>query len=153
MKIEYLNRYPEYTEVVSTWIYNEFVNETSDIKLEEIIEFLKNNKTDTFPITFVAIKNKECLGTISIFENDLKTQNELKPWLASLYVAPNHRGKGIANLLIENVLKKVKKMNYFHLYLRTEHTAEYYKKRGWSFLYKATDEKNQETEVYKYLLI
>lgn len=42
----------------------------------------------------IAVSDNECLGTVSIFENDLQTQKDLTPWLASLYVSLDYRGRG-----------------------------------------------------------
>lgn len=85
MYIDYLCNHPEYVETVSNWIYSEFVveSEKSFIKLQQIIEYFKNTNSMTFPITLIAVADNECVGSVSIFENDLKTQNDLTPWLAS----------------------------------------------------------------------
>lgn len=150
MKIENLKNYPQFVEEISKWIYDEFADKKSSLKIEDISRFFRNENNDKFPITFVAIENNICLGTVSVFENDLKNQNILKPWLASLYVYPNYRGRGIAEKLISHLLHEIKKVGYETIYLRTEHTAKYYLKRNWKFCYKTVDEKNLETEVYKY---
>lgn len=57
-----------------------------------------------------------------------------------------------AEKLIEKVVSKVKELGFDDLYLRTEHTSEYYLKRGWEFVYKTIDTNNQETEVYRLLI-
>lgn len=151
MYIDYLCNHSKYAETVSNWIYGEFVveSEKSLKKLEQIIEYFQNTNLTSFPITLIAIADNECVGTISIFENDLKTQNELTPWLASLYVTPYYRGEGLAVKLINKVKKIVKELGYKTLYLRTEHTSEYYRKLGWEYVYKTQDEKGQETEVFR----
>lgn len=137
--------------MVANFIYNEFVVTTNNnSSLEKIIEKFRNTKQNEFPITFIAIEDNKCVGTISIFKNDLKTQNDLTPWLSALYVEPNYRKRGIAENLITTVLHKVKDLGYKTIYLRTEHTADYYKKLGWSFEKEAIDERGQATEVYKY---
>jgi len=46
----------------------------------------------------------------------------------------------------------VKELGYEILYLRTEHTSEYYRRFGWEFLYKTLDEKGHETEVFRTLV-
>lgn len=150
MYIDYLCNHPEYIDKVSNWIYSKFVMKTNNTtSLNKVIEYFKNTQLKSFPITLVAIINDECVGTISIFENDLKTQNILSPWLASLYVSPDFRGKGIAKNLINKVQHIVKELGFKELYLRTEHTSEYYRLLGWEFIYKTHDEKNQETEIFK----
>ena len=151
MYIDYLCNHPEYVNAVSNWIFCEFVVESEKNlkKLEQIIEYFKNTNVTSFPITLIAVEDNECVGTISIFENDLKTQNDLTPWLASLYVSPYYRGQGIAEKLINRVQEVVKECGFKTLYLRTEHTSEYYKRLGWEYVYKTHDEKGQETKVFR----
>jgi len=151
MYIDYLCNHIEYVETVSIWIYSEFVvkPEKSLKKLEQIIEYFKNTNLTSFPITLIAVADNKCVGTVSIFENDLKNQNDLTPWLASLYVSPYYRGQGIAEKLINRVQEVVKGLGFKTLYLRTEHTSEYYRRLGWEYVYKTHDEKGQETEVFR----
>lgn len=154
MYIDHLCNHPEHLETVATWIYDEFVIKAKgNLNFEEVVEYLNKTNKESFPMTFAAMINNECVGTVSIFANDLKTQDILTPWLASLYVDPEHRGKGIGEVLIEHVQHVVKELGYEALYLRTEHTSKYYRGLGWEFVYKTEDEKGQETEVFKYNII
>ncbi len=149
MKIVYLRDYPEYVDIVVDWNYNEFViKEGKNKDKSKIKEFYSNSNYDKFPICYIAIEEKVCLGTVSIFNNDLKPRQDLSPWLGALYVSEKHRGRGIAAKLIDKVLEKVSKMEYKAIYLRTEHTADYYKTRNWSFLSNEVDIDGRNTEVY-----
>ena len=153
MKIVYLRDYPEYVVTVVDWLYNEFVIKEGKCKdKSKIRDFFNNTNYDKFPISYIAIEGKVCLGTVSIFENDLKPRQDLSPWLGSLYVNEKHRGKGIAAKLIDKVLEKVNEMGYKEIYLRTEHTADYYKKKNWRFLSDEIDIDGRDTEVYVYQL-
>lgn len=150
MYIDYLYNHPEFIYIVSNWIYSEFVLKSQGtLSLNEVINYFSNTKSTTLPLTLIAVINNECVGTISLFENDLKTQNNLTPWLASLYISPHYRNKGIAKKLIDKIPLVVKKLGFKELYLRTEHTSEYYTRLGWILVYKTYDEKGLETEVYK----
>ena len=55
----------------------------------------------------------------------------------------------IAEKLINRVQEVVKGLGLKTLYLRTEHTSEYYRRLGWEYVYKTNDEKGQETEVFR----
>lgn len=150
MYIDYLCNHPEHINTVANWIYDEFVIKAKGtLSLGTVIEYFGNTQLKSFPITLIALVDGECTGTVSIFKNDLKTQRDLTPWLASLYVNPHYRGKGIAKELINKVQQVVKELGFKELYLRTEHTSEYYRRLGWNFVYKTHDEKGQETEVFK----
>lgn len=149
MQIEYLRNHPELVKTVSEWIYHEFA-EPAGVTFRETHEKFSQTGINLFPITFIAVQNQDCAGTVSLFENDLKTQWALTPWLASLYVFPQYRNQGVARELIQHALNKAEEMGYGAVFLRTEQTAEYYKKMGWKFVYRAQDEKAAETEVYRY---
>lgn len=153
MHIDYLCNHPEYINTVANWIYSEFVVKSKGIiSFDEVVEYWKKTQLKSFPITLIALIDSECVGTVSIFENDLKTQTSLTPWLASLYINPFFRGRGIAKELIGKVQQIVKELGFKELYLRTEYTSEYYRMLGWKFVYRTHDEKNQETEVFKMLI-
>lgn len=83
MNIELLTEHPEYVECISSWLYNEFVVISNpNFPFEKLVEFFSNIHKNKFPITYIALEDGICIGTASIFENDLKNQNELTPWLA-----------------------------------------------------------------------
>lgn len=64
-------------------------------------------------------------------------------------MGPYYRGQGIAEKLINKVEEVVKGLGFKTLYLRIEHTSEYYRRLGWEYVYKTNDEKGQETEVFR----
>ncbi|WP_214483130.1 GNAT family N-acetyltransferase [Bacillus sp. SM2101] len=87
---------------------------------------------------------------MSIFENDLKTQNIYKPWLASLYTKPEYRGKGIGQIMIKTTLNVVRDLGYKELYLRTENASHYYRNGGWRYANTATNDKNEKVDIFKH---
>ncbi|WP_438298393.1 GNAT family N-acetyltransferase [Sporosarcina sp. FA15] len=151
MLIDLLSNRSDYVNDVSNMIYKEFVvNTGSKMTFEEVCIYFSNTNSERFPITLIAIEENECTGTISIFENDLKERELYKPWLASLYTKPEHRGKGVGQKLITETLKVVKKLGYKELYLRTENASDYYRDRGWSFVETITDDIGQKIDVFKF---
>ena len=55
---------------------------------------------DHIPTTLVAVKGGEPVGSVSLLEQDLAGWEHLTPWLASLYVRSDHRGRGIGKQLV-----------------------------------------------------
>lgn len=148
MKFEYLVENQEYIPIVAAWLYKEFVeNIKPGISLENIVQKLHGGRKEEFPITIIAKEGDHCIGTVSLFENDLKGM-DLKPWLAALFVDKQYRRTGIGKELISEITNIALNMGYKKLYLRTEHATEYYKKLGWLFVDKRTDEFGIETEVF-----
>lgn len=102
MRIDFLVNHPDKTLVVSEMVYSEFVvNTASQKSFEDVYNHFSKLKPNTLPITFIALLDDQCVGTVSIFENDLESRKDYKPWLASLFVAEEYRGNGIAQKLID----------------------------------------------------
>ncbi|MGH4121183.1 GNAT family N-acetyltransferase [Clostridium sp.] len=148
IKIQNLLLYPQHIEMVANWIYQEFGKGNPDRTLEYVINRFKSRDLNKIPLSLIALIDNECVGVVSIFDNDLETRPELTPWLAGLYVNPNCRCKGVADKLITGVLEICKNINYNTVFLRTEHTSDYYKKHGWTFVEYTTDENGLETSVF-----
>lgn len=154
MDIDYLSRHPQYTETVAHLIYSAFVvNTPRTAKLDKITDNLRKAGETESPITFVAIENGQCVGTVSIFSNDLKTQSALSPWLAAVIVCPEFRNQGIASSLIKHACSVAKSLGFGVIYLRTEHAAQYYERLGWEYVRHTADEYGIETDVYKLNLL
>lgn len=135
MEITTLAAKTEYSKDVALMIFDEFVEGTKSTKtLNDVVHFFQNTKTDDFPITFIAILNEECIGTVSIFENDCTERPQYKPWLASLYVKPSYRSQKVGSQLITYLLNHLQVLGYPSVYLKTENASQYYLNRGWQLL-------------------
>lgn len=150
IEIDFLKKHPAKINEVSTMIFKEFVEKTgSSKKFEDVVNYISNEMDTTFPITLVAFENGECIGTVSIFENDLKIREKYKPWLASLYTKPEYRGRSVGKALIDKTIEIVKELGFNELYLRTEDASDYYRKRGWIYVETVSDEKYEKIDVFK----
>ncbi|WP_282173384.1 GNAT family N-acetyltransferase [Cytobacillus firmus] len=131
-------------------IYKEFVVKTGrGMNFEDVVKHFSNTRDNTFPITLVALEYGECLGTVSIFENDLKIRDMYKPWLASLNTKPEFRSRGIGQELVAKTIDVVKELGFNELYLRTEDTSDYYRNRGWTYVETVSDDKYEKIDVFK----
>lgn len=149
MQIQNIVNNPQFIEVVSKWIYTEFYeNIRHGISYDEILADIRSRKRGKIPFTFVAIENGKCIGTVSLFSNDLKERTDLTPWLGSLYVSTDYRNRGTAKQLMNKVIKTSRRLGYEILFLRTEHTSKYYIKLGWKLIYNTIDEFGLTTEVF-----
>ena len=86
------------------------------------------------PTTFVALVDGEVVNPASLIEHDLPERPDLGPWLASLYVAPEHRRQGIGAALAERVVEEAAQLGVPTLYLFTFDRAGYYARLGWRWL-------------------
>ncbi|TDK54069.1 GNAT family N-acetyltransferase [Bacillus salipaludis] len=150
MNIDFLTNHPDKINEVSEMVFKEFVVKTgSRKKFEDVVNHFSNTKNNTFPITLIALENGKCLGTVSIFDNDLAIRDMYKPWLASLYTKPEHRGRGVGEKLVAKTIDVVKELGFNELYLRTEDASNYYRSRGWTYLETVSDDKYEKIDVFK----
>jgi GNAT superfamily N-acetyltransferase len=64
--------------------------------------------------------------------NDMDTRKELTPWLAGVYVAPEHRRQGIGSALVARAVDCAERLGVPRLYLYTPGAERMYSRLGWS---------------------
>lgn len=150
MKIVSLCDHPEYIDVVANWTWTEFCKvDRPTVTLEQTREKLVRQTKESVPHTYVAVIDDKPVGTIAYYDNNL-AGSEFTPWMGSLYVLPEMRGRSIARALILHIRKRAKASGFDTLYLRTEHTSKYYEKLGWTLVCDTVDPAhNLKTKVYK----
>ena len=75
--------------------------------------------------------NSVLIGTASLIEHDVPTRAELTPWLASVYVDPRFRKRGIGSALVRAVLQEARNLGLEKLYLITPDQVPFYRRQGW----------------------
>jgi len=87
--------------------------------------------------TFVALDGDEPLGCAGVVEQTAETyrasprQRNLTPWLASVYVRPEMRGRGVATALVRHAMARTANLGVTRLYLFTDGARGLYEKLGW----------------------
>ncbi|MEG2378519.1 MAG: GNAT family N-acetyltransferase, partial [Clostridia bacterium] len=139
---------------VAEWMYNEFcVQDRPAITLDDMEKKLYSRNMNALPFTYVALENDVPVGTVTLYDNDLPGE-DFTPWLGSLCVTKECRGKGIGRALIEFAECTARDLGFEMLYLRTEHTDDYYKMLGWTLVKSTLDTAfNLDTRVYRMSLI
>jgi GNAT superfamily N-acetyltransferase len=84
------------------------------------------------PTTFVALSGKTLIGSASLIAQDMDTRMDLSPWLASVYVAPEHRRQGVGTALVQRVAQEAASLQVVEIYLFTPDKEQFYARRGWS---------------------
>ncbi len=152
LEIKYLSENPQFAETISDWIYNAFIKDVrDDLTQEDITAHIKVCGRVALPIRLVAVLDGQCVGTISLVENDLKCR-AYTPWLAALIVDQAARDQGIGRQLIAYVQELSRQMGYQVLYLRTEHAGAYYQKLGWQYVETCNDQFGLKPDVYQFIL-
>ncbi len=137
----------EYVAQLARWHHDEWLHLNPGATLEKRLLRYQNSLTTTgLPEIFVACFNNELAGSATLDKEDMDTRVHLTPWLASLYVVPEHRGQGIASALIQYIINEARQREFKNIYLFTEDQTEFYKKRGWRLL-ETVEYRNAEVDL------
>ncbi|MCL2228794.1 MAG: GNAT family N-acetyltransferase [Firmicutes bacterium] len=149
IKIINLASEPKFVEQVAKWLYDEWDTNDGRNYADALYRTKHSMCKDRVPQTYIAVLGGELVGTVHIWNNDLKCRQDLTPWIAALYVKEKHRGKGIGTALQLKCIEAVRKMGYPKLYLITDH-ENYYEKTGWEFLETAPLMGEKTTRIYQF---
>lgn len=132
IKIDYLFSHPEEIGTVAGWEYAQWGRKNGK-SLDSIIEKTraKANK-NRIPLTLLAFKGATPVGCVALWENDLESRKDIRPYMAILYVVPLQRGQGIGTKLVEAAIREAKALGEKKLYLITD-LAGFYEALGWVF--------------------
>ena len=131
---------PEWVDPLAEWHYAEwgalYGPEWSLSAARD--ELRAHSAGDRFPLTLVAERDGELLGSVSLVEHDaMELEHFGSPWLASLYVRAEMRGCGVGRRLIEAVQQCAAAQRVARLRLFTPAHSEYYRRGGWRKLRRA----------------
>ena len=138
MKIIDLKFEPHHIPVLAGWHHGEWSYLNPHWSVEQREEEMRLHLTDDLmPSTFVALE-EQLLGSASIVEHDMDKKPDLSPWLASVFVSPENRRKGVGSKMVIHVMEKAKEAGIPVLYLFTPDKEHFYQKIGWHAISKET---------------
>jgi predicted N-acetyltransferase YhbS len=94
-------------------------------------ELLRHGDPNRIPLTLVAVEGMDPVGSVSVVEKDLDGWDHLTPWLASLYVRPDRRGRGIGKALVLAAVAEARRLGEEVLYLFTPGQEKFYADLDW----------------------
>ncbi len=138
MHIDNIADHPEFVETVAGWQWEEWGHlDPADSLAARIANLRAQTERGPIPTTYLALERGELLGIASMVADDMPTHPEFSPWLASVYVTPEARGRGVASALVQQIVSAAATMGVGRLYLYTESARGLYEKLGWQVV--ATD--------------
>jgi N-acetylglutamate synthase-like GNAT family acetyltransferase len=133
--IEYLADFPEATPILAAWHHAEWRDVIPDWPREQVEADLRaHTGRRQIPTTFVAVEGDRFIGSASLLAEDLEGWKQLGPWLASVYVVPQCRRRGIGSRLVTRVVEEARALGIPTLHLWTPDRQDYYLRLGWQFV-------------------
>jgi N-acetylglutamate synthase-like GNAT family acetyltransferase len=136
IEIHYLADRPEYLPQLAQWLHDEWDHMYPGATLETRTTRLRNQmRRGVIPLTVVAHAEGRALGTASLIESDLEDRPDLTPWLASVFVGPEFRGRGVGGKLVRAIMDEAGRMDLAEFHLWTDKEAGFYKTLGWEAMF------------------
>jgi predicted N-acetyltransferase YhbS len=133
-RIEYLADRPAAAPVLAGWHHREWAELLPGWSLDQAVAELRSHTgRRQIPTTLVAVAGDQVLGSASLVVADLDGWERLSPWLASVYVLPQWRGRGIGGRLVTRAVEEARGLGVPVLYLWTAGQQGYYARLGWEF--------------------
>ena len=133
MQIQALLERPELIGQVAALIHDQWPYEFEGISLQTWSEEFQTLE-GLGRTTFVALEGSRLLGTACLDSEDLPQRPELGPWLASVYVMPEARSRGLGSQLVRAVEHEAWNQGVSRLHLHTTDRESFYAGHGWKTL-------------------
>jgi len=132
MNIEYLADHPSHLPTVAAWQHAEFGYLTPNATLEDRTTRLRRSaQKDALPMAFILLSGSGALlGSAGILPTTI-THQHLTPWLSSVYVPREYRGKGVASALSLRAASEAARLGFDRIYLFTPRSEALYARIGW----------------------
>jgi predicted N-acetyltransferase YhbS len=135
MRIDYLADHLDLAPLLAARHYQEWAALLAEWSLNEAQADLQSHTgRRQIPTTFVAIEQERLLGSASLLAKDLEGWEHLSPWLASVYVLPEFRGRGLGRQLVTHAVEEARTLGVATMYLFTAGQAAFYERLGWQLL-------------------
>lgn len=99
-----------------------------------LADFETEREGTAFPATWVAHHPSHGpMGSVSLVQDDLPDRPALNPWLASLFVFPEFRGRGLGKSLVQEALGQLRRRGHPQAFLFTENRVSYFAEFNFTF--------------------
>lgn len=145
MVISNVSECPEIREIIAKWLWGFWGNPRN---YGFYLSLVAHSKTDDIPMIYVAFMDGKPVGTVGLLRADLFSRQDLFPWMADLYVCPEHRSRGIGSALQDFIIHRAKELGYIVIYLYTP-LIGYYEKKGWEYMGDEMERDGETVRIYK----
>lgn len=144
IKINSENRY--YKECINI-LYN-WWKEIKNISYDDLYNsYLPSLENDDLPNLYALIINDTLIAVYEINEKDDIDSLPYTPYIASIFIKEEYRGRGYLKVILEDAFIKVKTMNYQKVYIHSSH-ENLYEKYGFKYI-KTVDSKYGKKRIFE----
>lgn len=133
MELVLLADHEQSVPLVAKWYVEQWGYLAGVGSFEEMIETLQTYlNRDDMPLMVLAKDGDEFLGVAQLKFHEMDMYPEKEHWLGGVYVCNAHRGKGLAEAIINEIIRLARQCQVKTLYLQTENLqGGLYKRLGW----------------------
>jgi GNAT superfamily N-acetyltransferase len=147
MHIQPLYAAPQHAEQVAMWLWQAFGGET--LPLPFCDSRCPQPDAGGAAAHLYRRRGETLVGTVGLWRCDLISRQDLFPWMAALYVAPDARGRGIAGQLQQHVIDYARRLGHPQLYLYSA-CRDFYERFGWQYIGEGLDYPATAVSLYRY---
>lgn len=143
MKISLLADHPQHVNIIAQWYYNEWAHMSPDVTEKMVREKVaaKAINRDQIPFAIVVHEGEKLVGVAELKFRENDNYTDYEHWLGGVFVEPTMRGRGVANLLVSDALKRAEVLGVGTLYLQCEfHNVSLYKRHGFNVLHRVVSD-------------
>ena len=123
---------PEFVDVCAAWSFGMWGCQADGSLAKAQAAFAAATLPAREAFTFMARRGGRIAGMASLRPSDFAGRPDLTPWLASVYVHPDHRRAGLAHALVRRVEAEARRQRHSRLHLVSEHAEALYADLGWT---------------------
>lgn len=120
-------------QICAAWRYEEFLKSYGYSLLDSGAQLAKlATQPDECETALIALVDGRLAGICLLVLQEFEPLHDVSPWLASLYVAPEYRKRGVARKLVAAIEDQARSNGVARLHLYTGDAEKFYLKCGWS---------------------
>lgn len=147
MKVISLNEAPKKLEMILRYISDAWGNENTLPMYRDCLIHSVDSPVG-LPQWYALIDNERIVGCAGLITNDFISRMDLFPWLSSLFIDEEYRGRGYSRMLVKRAMQDTKKLGYSTLQLCTELTG-YYENMGFTYIGQGFHPWGEESRIYQ----
>jgi len=120
-------------EICAAWRYEAFLKSYGYSLSDSGAQLAKlATQPDEYETALIALVDGRLAGICLLVLQEFEPLHDVSPWLASLYVAPEYRKRGVARRLVAAIEDQARKHGVARLHLYTGDAEAFYVKCGWA---------------------